>query len=603
MLPRSPRHRPVPQQPALLHPVPQHSLTQPFSRRTRAAVLAMICLLSLLFAPASAGAVPEIRESGAGSGAASAKLPVPSRLDQECELSLDKRALPSNVELGETVEISLSIDASCPGGASGGPLDIVLAIDRSSTQFDNGTWEPTMRAAAVFLDMVDFDQAQVGIVSFGTDIGFGARDSALVRELSNDPAEVRAALDSIPDPPALGAWTNITAGINEAQAELTGPRSRAEAQAVMLLLSDGHHNAFLAGPPIPAATAAKSEGTLIVTIGLATDGAAENTMRQIASRPELYFPAPTGQDLEDAYREAAGSLLGAGQLTDLVITDFVTAEFAYVPGSASPAPDEESEGTLVWRVPVMQSEGWLATYRLETLVAGRHAANKLAYVDYLDPYAKPGSEIFPVPYVTVRKVGDLIKLFAPVAYNRGCKPGKPFDVVLAIDTSRSMDGEKIEATLAAARQFVGYLEMPSTRAAILAFNAEATVVQALSGDRSLALDALGRMPRSEGTRIDRALEVATEILADPGRDVGRLPVIVLLTDGNQVGTEQQAVFNAAAGARRVGATIFTIGFGDDIDPNLLIRVAADPDRFYAAPSGADLERIYLDIAGVLPCSG
>jgi uncharacterized protein YegL len=326
-------------------------------------------------------------------------------------------------------------------------------------------------------------------------------------------------------------------------------------------------------------------------------------MRQMASRPELYFPAPSGADLDAAYREAAGSLLGPGQLREVVITDLITAEFAYLPGSASPAPDEESAGTLVWRVPVMQADGWQATYRLETLVPGRHATNKLAYVDYLDPYGKPGSEIFPVPFVTVRKVGELIRLFAPVAYNRGCKPGKPFDVVLAIDTSRSMDGEKIEATLAAARQFVGYLEMPSTRAAILAFNTEATVVQPLSGDRALALDALGRMPRDEGTRIDRALEAATSILGDPERDAARLPVIVLLTDGNQVGTEQQAVFNAAAGARRIGATVFTIGFGEDIDPGLLIRVAGDPDRFYAAPSGSDLERIYLDIAGVLPCSG
>ena len=39
----------------------------------------------------------------------------------------------------------------------------------------------------------------------------------------------------------------------------------------------------------------------------------------------------------------------------------------------------------------------------------------------------------------------------------------------------------------------------------------------------------------------------------------------------------------------------------NVDPVLLTQIAGTPDRFYNAPSDADLVRIYRDIAGALPC--
>ena len=50
-------------------------------------------------------------------------------------------------------------------------------------------------------------------------------------------------------------------------------------------------------------------------------------------------------------------------------------------------------------------------------------------------------------------------------------------------------------------------------------------------------------------------------------------------------------------------TIFTIGIGEDVDPDLLRSIAGNPDRYYAAPSTDDLMRIYREIAGDLPCIG
>ena len=124
--------------------------------------------------------------------------------------------------------------------------------------------------------------------------------------------------------------------------------------------------------------------------------------------------------------------------------------------------------------------------------------------------------------------------------------------------------------------------MPPSQAAVLPFNGLATVSQDLTTDRGALQAALDALPRNSGTRIDFALEEAVAVFSNPARDPGSAPIIVLITDGKQSEGGSQPVINAAAGARRIGATLYTIGVGDDVDPTLLIRVAGDPDRFYEA---------------------
>jgi len=522
--------------------------------------------------------------------------PVAAAPDDVCEVFTGKIARPTEVYVGQEVEIVLTVDGRCPNlPQTGGQADIVLAIDRSASQGDNGTWEPTIRAAGLFLDLIDFKEHQVGIVAFES-------RADLVQTLSSDGPAVRAALARIPAPPFLGFSTNITAAIRAGQAELASPRRRAGAQPVLILLSDGSHNDPFSGPPIPEADAAKQAGTLILTIGLAVDANATNTLRTIASRPELYFPAPTGDDLAKVYREIAGTVGRTGGLSALEVYDLIPPEVSYVPGSAEPPPSEASAAELIWRIPKLPEGGWTARYRVRANVVGTYATNKLAYVDYTDGDGKAATRDFPEPRITVREVPPRINVFLPILYRGYCAPSRPFDVVLAVDTSSSMWGEKLARTRDAARDFVRLLEMPPSGAAVVAFNTDATVVQGLTTDRAAALAALDNLPRGEGTRIDRALLAAVDLLGRPGRDPTHAPVIVLLTDGRQDGGADQEARNAAAAARQARITVFAIGFGADVDPELLKRIAGDPDRYYSAPTTQDLERIYREIAGALPCT-
>jgi len=526
-----------------------------------------------------------------------------SPADDVCELFADKTAHPTNVLVGQAVEITLTLEGRCPQVPGESGADIVLAIDRSASQYDNGTWEPTIQAATTFVDLIDFNRSQVGIFTFSgqkTATNPFAPETVLRQELTSDGNAVKAALAAIPPPLQETLWTNLTAAVEAVQAELASPRHRPDVPPVLVLLTDGRHNALFAGEPTTAATVAKNAGTVIITIGLAVDETAAQVLRAMASRPDLYFPAPTGDDLEAVLTEVAGEVTSSGRLTELTVTDLLPPEVEYVPGSAEPPPSAIEAGTLTWTVPQLAESGWTARYRIRPTVPGTYAANKLATASFTDADGSAGSRVFPQPILTVREP-EPIQIYLPVLFRDYCQPVQPFDVVLALDTSSSMWGEKLVRTREAARAFLRFLEMPPSQAAVVAFNIETHVVQALTADRAAALGALDRLPRGEGTRIDLALEAATNQLTGSGSNPQHAPVIILLTDGRQAGASRQTVLAATANARRFGVTIYTIGIGSDVDPDLLTLVAGQPDRYFFAPTTADLLRIYRDIAGALPC--
>lgn len=78
------------------------------------------------------------------------------------------------------------------------------------------------------------------------------------------------------------------------------------------------------------------------------------------------------------------------------------------------------------------------------------------------------------------------------------------------------------------------------------------------------------------------------------------PVIVFLSDGRQM-EERERVYDAAAFARTLGITIFTIALGTDADRAILAAVAGDRSRAFYAPGTADLAEIYRQVGGVVGC--
>jgi len=194
-------------------------------------------------------------------------------------------------------------------------------------------------------------------------------------------------------------------------------------------------------------------------------------------------------------------------------------------------------------------------------------------------------------------------LYLPMGLKERCDAeNKRADVALILDTSSSMTGQKLADARAAATAFVRLMDLAPGRdqVAVVRFDTEAEVVQALSGDRGLIEQAVARLEVRQGTHIDKGLRGALGELQSPRRNLHNLAVAILLTDGVHTG-EPGADLIAAGEVRAAGVRLYTIGLGADADGATLREMAGDDARYHFAPDSADLARIYGEIASDILC--
>lgn len=223
----------------------------------------------------------------------------------------------------------------------------------------------------------------------------------------------------------------------------------------------------------------------------------------------------------------------------------------------------------------------------------------------------------PSPTATPTATPELGPIYLPLALHEVCKPGQQrIDVALVLDASTSMaeptrsGRPKIEAAIEAASAFLDLLALDDgsatsvtgDQAAIVAFNADAWVLAPLTDDRSALDDALGAVALAPQTRLDRAVAVGVEALADSvRRRAGNQPVLVLLTDGRANPVPIETAVAEAETAKAAGVTVFTIGLGEDLDADGLAAMASSPEGFLRAPDGEDLAAAYAAVARRIPC--
>ncbi len=169
------------------------------------------------------------------------------------------------------------------------------------------------------------------------------------------------------------------------------------------------------------------------------------------------------------------------------------------------------------------------------------------------------------------------------------------DVILVIDRSGSMQGSPMAAAQSAALAFLNELNPAGAQVGVVAFSsAPAEVVQPLSSDLGGVVRAIAGLVASGQTdylsALDKAKEQATGSAAR--RDVPH--VVVMMTDGRP--TTPTGVLEKADELKRAGVTLFTIGFGTTIDPQLLRDMASAQDLYFDAPSEAELADVYREIA-------
>lgn len=154
--------------------------------------------------------------------------------------------------------------------------------------------------------------------------------------------------------------------------------------------------------------------------------------------------------------------------------------------------------------------------------------------------------------------------------------GRNRSISLAIDSSGSMDGEKIEQARAAALGLVKQLR-PTDQISIVSFSDAVKVQLPMSrvGNSREVEAAVKAISVSGLTAMYEGLEAASKQARTASKEPGTVNRVLLLTDGNPtVGkTDGKDFVSLAQGMRESGITITAVGIGSDYNESLLQKIA------------------------------
>ena len=533
-------------------------------------------------------------------------LPVPD--DGECNFVGQKSAAPQQVNIGDPVTVELQIEGSC--GVREDPTDIIVVVPYMGRLVRGRDFSAQVIANMLSLaGRVNFEQHRVGIVSY-------YQTYTVELEPTHDRDAYIDAVQNITrlDAPNDDIKARLRDAMEEAQ-KLFDPS--AERRQVMVLLSADYCDPNNQRRPrdctgYPSADEVAKEirdaGTrIIVVFG--------SSAANLASSDE-----DVTNDFGTAHRRMVDYRLPdvLAQRLDLVdiLPDNMQIEEASI--------DEGgvwNEPSVTWNKSDLGFGGVQVAFDIRPQEAGIWPTNVEAYAEIVDGWGQQHRIDFPVPEIEVigptatpvppsetPTPGPSATPFVPTATSipstvylpwlgyAHCWPKTAaLDIAFVLDTSSSMQGDKLDAALAAVGHFLdaSRLEAGTDRAALVTFDGAAKRAKGLTSSRAELDAALLAIVSGQGTRMDLGLIEALAALSEDDR--GAHSVILLLSDGRQ-DEAQEDVIAAGEAAREAGHEVFAIGLGDDVDKALLLQVASDEAHYLDAPNASDLSAIYAQIA-------
>ena len=179
---------------------------------------------------------------------------------------------------------------------------------------------------------------------------------------------------------------------------------------------------------------------------------------------------------------------------------------------------------------------------------------------------------------------------------------KPVDLIVVMDISGSMDGNKITTARSSLMQFVQKLD-DRDQLRIDLFSSDVSTLTPLSpigAKRQQVLDSVSGIFEQGNTSLyDAALRAYQELQVEGNPK--HIRAIVILSDGQDTAsaaTLQQVIDEIAASESEGGNAIkvFTIAFGEDADKTVLEAIANPSGGKQYDSSPENLQKIYDDIA-------
>lgn len=178
-------------------------------------------------------------------------------------------------------------------------------------------------------------------------------------------------------------------------------------------------------------------------------------------------------------------------------------------------------------------------------------------------------------------------------------------VIIIVDCSPSMEGEKARQAYTAMCEFVAALAQPMNKdgfiVLVIYFNSKAKVARPWKTARDHEGD-LPPLDIDSATNMTAAMELANRELAVFQKQGGITylrPVGLFLTDGcfNEGGSPV-----AASTEFKADADLVTVAFGDDADEGLLEEMATSPQHFYRVKNGAELRNFMATASATIMIS-
>ena len=177
------------------------------------------------------------------------------------------------------------------------------------------------------------------------------------------------------------------------------------------------------------------------------------------------------------------------------------------------------------------------------------------------------------------------------------------DVVLVIDRSGSMAGQKLTDAKAAAKTFIDEMDSFSDRSGLVSFDGwnflfwsdpDAVLEQNLTFDKAAVKAKIDALDANGGTAMGTGIQFANDHLQQKGRG-STIWAEVVLSDG--LWNRGINPITAANDAKSKGIVIYGVGLGSDAD-NATMQQVADitGGKYFWAPDGSKLNEIYLQIA-------